>query len=200
MKNSEADVNMHPDDDRDLPTAPECGLEKAIDLLRDEVPVREEWRQRVSRELATQPTYSGRARVLRIRPALAIAAALAFMVVGGLVTSSWQRYSRADTALAAAASSSAQSEDAVGVRFAIMAPGAQRVSLVGDFNAWNPDVTPLKLAKDGRTWTTTLPLRSGRHTYAFVVDGEVTADPSAPRADDDDFGSPNSLVLVSASR
>jgi hypothetical protein len=35
--------------------------------------------------------------------------------------------------------------------------------------------------------------------YAFVVDGDVTADPDAPRAADDDFGSPNSVVLVGRS-
>jgi hypothetical protein len=35
--------------------------------------------------------------------------------------------------------------------------------------------------------------------YAFVVDGDVTADPAAPRAADDDFGSTNSVVLVSSS-
>ena len=89
---------------------------------------------------------------------------------------------------------------AIGVRFAVMAAGAARVSLVGDFNGWDPDATPLRLASDGRTWVAMLPMREGRHTYAFVIDGEVVADPSAPRAADDDFGTPSSLMLVSNAR
>ncbi len=86
--------------------------------------------------------------------------------------------------------------DRIAVRFAIMAPGAQRVSLVGDFNRWDPSVTPLTLSRDGSTWTTMLPMQAGRHTYAFVIDGDVVPDPTAPMAADDDFGIPNSVILV----
>jgi hypothetical protein len=54
----------------------------------------------------------------------------------------------------------------------------------------------MRAAGDGRTWEVQLPLAPGRHVYAFVVDGEVVADPAAPRAADEDFGVPNSVVLV----
>jgi 1,4-alpha-glucan branching enzyme len=86
------------------------------------------------------------------------------------------------------------------VRFELSAPKASRVALVGSFNEWNPGATPL--VRDAATgkWMVSIPLAPGRHVYAFVVDGDVTADPSAPRAADDDFGSSNSVVFVSTPR
>ena len=82
------------------------------------------------------------------------------------------------------------------VRFALSAPNASRVALVGSFNEWNPIATPLVRDPATGTWMVSLRLPPGRHVYAFVVDGDVTADPAAPRAADDDFGSANSVVLV----
>jgi len=83
------------------------------------------------------------------------------------------------------------------VRFALIADGATRVTVVGDFNRWDPTATPLHRGADGRTWSVAVPLAAGRHVYAFVVDGGLTADPTAPRAAEDDFGAPNSVVVVS---
>ena len=82
-------------------------------------------------------------------------------------------------------------------RFVVRAPGAQRVALVGDFNLWDDGATPMRPAGDGRTWVVELPLQPGRHAYAFIIDGTVVLDPAAPRADDDDFGRPNSVMVVS---
>jgi hypothetical protein len=86
------------------------------------------------------------------------------------------------------------------VRFELSAPRASHVALVGSFNEWNPVATPLSRDPATGKWVVSLRLPPGRHVYAFVVDGDVTADPSAPRAADDDFGSPNSVVLVSSPR
>ena len=86
------------------------------------------------------------------------------------------------------------------VRFELSAPRASRVTLVGSFNEWNPVATPLSREPASGKWVVSLRLPPGRHVYAFVVDGDVTADPSAPRAADEDFGSPNSVVLVSSPR
>jgi hypothetical protein len=86
------------------------------------------------------------------------------------------------------------------VRFALVAHGAREVSLVGDFNDWNPRATPLRTTGAGG-WTVTVPLPPGRYTYAFVVDGVTwTPDPTAPTAPGEDFGQPNSLLLVAGSR
>jgi hypothetical protein len=85
------------------------------------------------------------------------------------------------------------------VRFALSAPSASRVTLVGSFNEWDPVATPLVRDAATGTWMVSVRLPAGRHVYAFVVDGDVTTDPAAPRAADDDFGSANSVVLVSGS-
>src|SRR5215218_2261665 len=85
------------------------------------------------------------------------------------------------------------------VRFSLTAPNAAHVAIVGSFNEWNPIATPLVRDPATGTWIVSLRLPPGRHVYAFVVDGNVKADPAAPRAADDDFGSSNSVVLVSGS-
>ena len=85
------------------------------------------------------------------------------------------------------------------VQFVLLAPGAQRVTLVGDFNDWDPQATPLRRSPSGGAWSTAVELRPGRHRYAFVIDGEQwIADPAAPPAPDDDFGTPGSVVTVGA--
>ena len=85
-------------------------------------------------------------------------------------------------------------------RFVLVAPNARHVALVGDFNLWNPASAPMQRIAGTDEWEIDLPLPAGRHAYAFVVDGDVTADPSAPRTGGDDFGRPNSVVLVSSPR
>ena len=83
------------------------------------------------------------------------------------------------------------------VRFVVAAPGAERVALVGDFNAWNIEATPLRASEEDGVWTVTVPLSAGRHEYAFVVDGERwLPDPNAPPAGTADFGPANSVVTV----
>lgn len=56
------------------------------------------------------------------------------------------------------------------VRLMFDAPGARQVALVGDFNGWRSDATPL--VRDERTgrWGVTLALHDGLHRYAIVVD------------------------------
>jgi 1,4-alpha-glucan branching enzyme len=85
----------------------------------------------------------------------------------------------------------------VTVRFLLVARNAGRVSVVGDFNGWNPGSTPMRRANDGQSWIAEVPLAPGRHVYAFVVDGDVVTDPAAPVAAEEDFGVRNSVVLVS---
>jgi len=82
------------------------------------------------------------------------------------------------------------------VKFVYVGPQASKVSLVGDFNAWDTSKTPMVHA-DGGLWTVTLPLTAGRHLYAFVVDGTTwNTDPGAPIAPDDGFGHANSVRIV----
>jgi hypothetical protein len=82
------------------------------------------------------------------------------------------------------------------VRLMFDAPGATRVAVVGDFNGWRADSTPLARSGTNR-WTATLALHDGSHRYAFVVDGtRWVPDPTAERVRADD-GRVYSLLHVS---
>jgi len=62
--------------------------------------------------------------------------------------------------------------------FAVAAPGASTVALVGDFSAWQP-ISLFDHDGDG-VWSVTVALPPGRYEYAFVVDGRwVGQDPLA---------------------
>jgi hypothetical protein len=53
------------------------------------------------------------------------------------------------------------------------------------------------LRKQGSAWAIELSLPPGRHVYAFVVDGrEWVPDAAAARAPEDEFGRPNSVILI----
>jgi hypothetical protein len=83
------------------------------------------------------------------------------------------------------------------VRFVLVAPTANSVTLVGDFNNWDRAATRLTPAGATGTWTISLPLAPGRYEYAFIVDGtQWEADPTAPITMHDDFGTTSSVVTV----
>jgi Carbohydrate-binding module 48 (Isoamylase N-terminal domain) len=85
-------------------------------------------------------------------------------------------------------------------QFALTAPGANRVTVVGDFNQWDPHASPLARSADGR-WRMRIPMQPGRHEYAFVIDNHHwVTDPLAPQAPDLGFGHPNSVVLATVVR
>lgn len=82
------------------------------------------------------------------------------------------------------------------MNFFCTAPQAQSVSLVGDFNEWNPAAHPMKRQPDG-AWFLTVELHHGHHRYAFRVDGVLTLDPMAQGITRNDAGERVSLVPVS---
>jgi hypothetical protein len=85
------------------------------------------------------------------------------------------------------------------IRFSITAEAASRVSVVGDFNDWNPTGTPLRRVSDGE-WSVTLPLSPGRYRFGFLLDGHTwISDPRLPAAPDPDFGTPTSVITVERS-
>ena len=83
-----------------------------------------------------------------------------------------------------------------GVNFICNAPQAQSVSLVGDFNKWDPTSHPMKRMPDG-AWLLVVELNHGHHRYAFWVDGTLTLDPRAQGITRNDQGERVSLVPVS---
>ena len=83
------------------------------------------------------------------------------------------------------------------MKFVLVAPHASKVTLVGDFNRWDVDATPMERTPTGGTWSVALPISEGRHVYAFVIDGKQwMADPSAPLSPAGGYGVPNSVVVV----
>lgn len=162
-------------------------LGRSVASLREEVPVRAAWRDAL---LARIEEPARDHRRWQVRPAFAIAAGLLLLTAGAAVGRWSSGATRSSLAVAPAASSSAN------VRFVYVAPGAAKVSVVGDFNAWNPGAMPLKRLGDG-TWIVDVPLTPGRYAYAFVVDGKIEVDPAAPKAEGE-FGQ-NSVVMVRGS-
>jgi len=90
------------------------------------------------------------------------------------------------------------------IKFVLVAPQASTVAVVGDFNNWDAQATPMTRTPTGGTWSVAIPLHAGRHVYAFVINGangttQWVADPTAPLAPEDGLGAPNSVVLVGGS-
>jgi hypothetical protein len=82
-------------------------------------------------------------------------------------------------------------------QFTYYQKGIKSIALVGEFNDWNADSTALTEVSPG-VWTVSLRLRPGVYEYQFILDGNKrVTDPTMPQATSD-FGSPNSLVTVSA--
>jgi hypothetical protein len=89
-------------------------------------------------------------------------------------------------------------ERVVYVQFTLEAPGAQSVSVAGDFEGWAGSHTLEDVDGDG-VWTGRIPLNPGVHAYMFVVDEtDWITDPQAQRYADDGFGNRNAILAVAA--
>lgn len=185
-------------------------IDRVATQLRAPVPARPEAKARLMeavRESAAGTTRSQRIWVWLRRPRPFMISPLGTGALAGaaaalIVLAGTQRTGRGDTApmvQPAAAIRAASTGGALAqqeVEFVFLAPGASAVTLVGDFNDWDPAATPLRQSTEG-VWMIVMPLAPGRHVYSFVVDGrEWVSDPRAPRAPDDDFGTPSSVIMV----
>jgi chromosome partitioning protein len=81
-----------------------------------------------------------------------------------------------------------------GVVFTVLAPDAERVQLVGDFNGWKLEGNEMEPA--GRIWKKVLKLNPGRHQYRYVVDGHWQSDPLNPFSEPSPFGGDNSVLTL----
>jgi hypothetical protein len=133
-----------------------------------------------------------RPMTIRVSPVagLAAAAALAGIVLlGALVTRPQGPFARAGQ----------PAPDTIHVvRFMLLDPAAQSVSLVGSFNAWTKGALPLARTEQG-VWSVSISLPSGRHEYAFIVQDAAgerwVADPfGAPVRDE--FDTESSVVVL----
>ncbi len=71
-----------------------------------------------------------------------------------------------------------------GISFSVWAPHAQAVSVIGDFNGWDPQASPMEPLADSGIWTAFLPEAQEGQLYKFYItgaDGEAfaKADPYA---------------------
>lgn len=80
-------------------------------------------------------------------------------------------------------------------RFVIYEPAASRVELTGTFNGWQR--VPMQQIGTSGYWELNLPLPSGEHRFAYILDGSRRmADPTQPAREKDDFGGENSILKV----
>ena len=147
-------------------------VERAATLLRRPEPVRQAWRDELLARVSTPP----RARRIPMRVWIPVGIAAAVCAAVGI-----ERHATRD--------------GVERVRFSISAPRAKQVSLVGDFNGWNPGAVPMRRGSSD-VWVVDIRLEPGRHVFAFSIDGAIRADAAAPRAVEDDFGVPGSVVVV----
>ena len=85
------------------------------------------------------------------------------------------------------------------VQFELVAPASSRVSVVGDFNDWDPRASPMMRAGERGLWSVRLSLPPGRYRYTFLVDGKRwVRDPSEPPALGNDFDTPTSVITIAS--
>lgn len=78
------------------------------------------------------------------------------------------------------------------VRFAVVAPEAARVDVVGDFTDWIPQA--MAIGPDG--WWIEVPVGPGVYEYTYRVDGQAFTPPEATQHRDDGFGGRNGLLIL----
>lgn len=193
-------------DDRDVNAADQDDpfIRGVADTLRAAEPARPDLTERVmhlvqfderrSRSMARGWWTRRRTIHLSYSAVSAVAAALILAVAGAIVARS---ISRVPNGARTVASAPVKADTVHIVRFVLLAPSASSVSLVGDFNDWQRNATPLRPAGAPGTWAVSLPLPRGLHQYAFIVDGtRWTPDPATSTTVTDDFGTTTSVIAV----
>jgi hypothetical protein len=185
-------------------SAPDPLIARVADALRRPAPLTPDFDVRVMVAVRQAPpplplrawTWLREPRVMAVSPlsGLAMAAGLAGILLVGAVgrqpsaVSRQEAVSRQPSAVSGGAAAS--------VTFVFVAPAARSVALSGDFNDWDASRVLMRREASG-LWTVDVPLTPGRYRYVFVVDGRrFVADPAAPRAVGDDFGTPTSVVTI----
>jgi hypothetical protein len=158
-------------------------------------------------ELATSAVRSHRTRWWTIGGVAAAAAVVGFALS---TVSNAHRHAKASVASASTEPGqntatlqlqpvASNSADALPIveQFVFHSRTAHRVSVVGDFNRWNPDATRMSRASDGDLWSVTVPIVPGRHMYAFMIDDSTfVLDPHQATERDADLGVQASVIVV----
>jgi hypothetical protein len=190
-----------------MPGIPESWIQRVVAELRRPARMDEEFDRNVMSVVRAMPRhrYGRWARALRprtitVRPLISAAAAALLLAValtaghaiGSLRAASGWREAAVDRTPTGAATTRRS------VQFVLVAPTARKVQVVGDFNDWDASHAEYRAEhRGGGVWSVTAAVPEGHHRYSFVVDDSLwVADPTAPRALDDDFGMPNSALVV----
>lgn len=78
--------------------------------------------------------------------------------------------------------------------FRLERPGADSVSVMGDFSDW----TPIPMRQEGKGWEVRVPVDAGVYHFGFLVDGEWYVPEDAPGRVTDEFGRVNATLAVPA--
>ena len=80
-------------------------------------------------------------------------------------------------------------------RFVLFAPAVSQVELAGSFTGWQR--VAMQRAGNSGYWELSLPVPSGEHRFAYILDGQrQVPDPTLPASEKDDFGGENSILNV----
>lgn len=174
-------------------------LARVIETLKEPVTIDPSLDSRVMAAIEEQPRASesialdgwlSRRWTIRFSPlgGLAAAASVATVILAASLFTRRELPTPADTSTVRASTEATQ--------FVLVAPDAQSVALVGDFNDWSASATRLVRQPGDGVWWVTVALPPGRYRYAFIVDGDNwRSDPNAPTVEDE-FGGSNSVVTI----
>ncbi|HOO55533.1 MAG TPA: glycogen-binding domain-containing protein [bacterium] len=81
------------------------------------------------------------------------------------------------------------------ITFALVAPNASSVAVVGSFNNWDTEKHPLKKDAKG-VWKKAVMLEPGAYEYKFLVDGDWRLDPNCETVVPNPHGTGNNIVKV----
>ncbi len=82
------------------------------------------------------------------------------------------------------------------VSLTVPSPYAQQVTLVGDFNDWRKDATPMRRISSG-DWAATIYLPEGVYEYKFLMNGsDYQPNMNSPFKKADPYGAMNSVLIV----
>lgn len=74
-----------------------------------------------------------------------------------------------------------------------------RIAVAGDFNGWDPQVTPMTRDENLGVWQACVQVPPGRYHYRLVVDGEWIPDPYNNSVEENPYGEVNNVVEVGLS-
>lgn len=83
-----------------------------------------------------------------------------------------------------------------GVLFVLDAPGAESVSVTGEFTNWSREGAAMGKDPGDGLWKVVLDIDPGEYEYRFIVDGKWIRDPNNKDYIRNEFGQENSLLII----